>query len=134
MSDLVGTNEGRDDCETCEASTHCSQLRLALAILGESLTESPNIATSQRYQGILHLLGEAGWNYPHSGHLCKLSDHRDLVRALTDELILLAKRRPDITRRMQSLADGRREHALTDASPRRPVMNPSLYEEETSCE
>jgi precorrin-6B methylase 1 len=94
MSDLVGAEEVRDVCENCETSPHCSQLRLALAILGESLTDSPSIPTAQRYQEILRLLAEAGWNYPQSVRLCQLSSRSEMVRALTDELIQLAKKKP----------------------------------------
>jgi len=131
MSDL---KEEQDICENCETSTYCSQLRLALAILGESLTESPNVATSQRYQVICQLLADASWNYPRSTNLCRLSDQSGLVRALTDELIQMAQKKPGIKTRPLPLTDTHQDLDLQSPFLSSNVKNGSLYEEETSCE
>lgn len=130
VSDLMGVVEVRDICENCETSSHCSQLRLALAILGESLTESPNVAIAQRYHDIRRILAEAGWNYPQSGRHCQLSDQSELVRSLTDELIHLAKKKPRI-RKSDHTKEG---HDLNLSPSYRAEMDGSLYAEETSCE
>jgi hypothetical protein len=131
MSDSIRhEKEGPDICENCEASSHCSQLKLALAILGESLTESPSLAISHRYHEILRLLTEAGWNYPHSGRLCQMAGQSELVRSLTDELIQLAKKKDRATTSFSKKMERYRTHSRVP----RPAPDVSLYEEETSCE
>lgn len=110
----------QDTCDTCAASSYCSQLRLALTVLGESLASAPERPKFEQYHRILKELAEAGWDYPHSQTLCKLSGQESHVKALTDELIRLAqKQRPS----------GLEHHPTPDHTP-----GPSLYEEETSYE
>jgi hypothetical protein len=131
MSDFISSEkEGADICENCEASSHCSQLKLALAILGESLTESPSMGISQRYHDILRLLTEAGWNYPHSSRLCQMAGQSELVRSLTDELIQLAKKK----HRAPSPFPRKMKRHIKSSQVPRPALDVSLYEEETSCE
>lgn len=131
MSDFIKSEkEGADICENCEASSYCSQLKLALAILGESLTESPSTAISQRYHDILRLLTEAGWNYPRSSRYCQMASQSDLARSLTDELIQLAKKKHRV---LTPFSKKMERHPMSSRVPR-PAMDVSLYEEETSCE
>jgi hypothetical protein len=125
MNQILGGDEKSDICDTCAESSYCSQLRLALAILGTSLESSLNKETGQRYQEILEQLSQAGWNYPSTHHLCQLSGQKEQILELTDELIKLAKKGMP-----EAIPMATAQHVSASI----PANIPSLYEEETSYE